>query len=191
MSMSITQLCLLVAVLCTVAAGENVHTLHVVAANHLDVGFDGIDPVPGFAANVLDRYFNVYLPAAAATAAELRAANASVGAPRLIYTTHAFVLSAFFDCAAARLPTVPRWHAIARCPNATARALVARAVNRRDIVWHAMPFNAEPGASTHCVFCFFIMLVCLFACYLFRFVVVDYAFLRPTALACLVQFFFV
>ena len=39
---------LVVATLCAqVVHGVPLHTLHVVAANHLDVGFDGIDPVPG------------------------------------------------------------------------------------------------------------------------------------------------
>lgn len=42
--------------------------VHVVFSNHLDVGFDGITPVLGTAANVIDRYLNTYVPRALETA---------------------------------------------------------------------------------------------------------------------------
>jgi hypothetical protein len=40
--------------------------------NHLDVGFDGIDPYVGFASNVVNYYFTVYFPRAIATANALK-----------------------------------------------------------------------------------------------------------------------
>ena len=33
--------------------------VHIVFSNHLDVGFDGIDPLDGFARNVVNKYFTV------------------------------------------------------------------------------------------------------------------------------------
>jgi hypothetical protein len=43
--------------------------------NHLDVGFDGIDPIMGFAANVIEKYFNIYFPKAVKVAMTLHARN--------------------------------------------------------------------------------------------------------------------
>lgn len=45
-----------------------------------------------------------------------------------------WVLSLFFDCPA---------HIGLRCPNATTVAEVDAAVRRGDLVWHAMPHNAQ------------------------------------------------
>ncbi len=36
--------------------------VHVIFSNHLDVGFDGIDPTLGFARNVVNRYCTNLLP---------------------------------------------------------------------------------------------------------------------------------
>ena len=56
---------------------DGITTVHVISSNHLDVGFDGIDPTPGYAHNVVNRYFDVYFPRALQTAADLRARNES------------------------------------------------------------------------------------------------------------------
>jgi hypothetical protein len=54
---------------------EKITHIHAVFMNHLDVGFDGISPEIGFAANVINKYFNVYFPAAINTAMEFHRRN--------------------------------------------------------------------------------------------------------------------
>jgi hypothetical protein len=39
-------------------------TVHVVFSNHLDIGFDGIDPQLGTDDAVINKYFDVYFPRA-------------------------------------------------------------------------------------------------------------------------------
>ena len=63
----------------------SVRHVHLVFSNHLDVGFGGIRPQPGFDNLVLDKYFHEYFPRAIAVAAELRARG---GPERLVYLSH-------------------------------------------------------------------------------------------------------
>jgi hypothetical protein len=104
--------------------------------NHLDVGFDGINPIIGFAYNVVNKYFDVYYPNAIKTALDLRELP---GPERLIYTTHPWLVSLYLDC-----PSDSQWGSLLHCPNATAVAAFRAAVLRGDIAWHAFPFNTEP-----------------------------------------------
>ena len=67
--------------------------VHLVQSNHLDVGFTGS------IVTVLNEYFDTYLPAAVNTSAALKRRG---GAERLVFTTHAYVLSLFLDCPAGR-----------------------------------------------------------------------------------------
>ncbi len=87
-------------VVCAVASdrappprAEDITQVHVVFSNHLDVGFDGIDPVLGFSKNVVNRYFDVYFPRAIQTANSMR----SLGTDRFIWMTQRCV----FVCACA------------------------------------------------------------------------------------------
>ena len=78
------------------------------------------------------RYFNEYFPRAAQVAQQLRDRP---GSPeRLVFLTHSWLVSLFLDCAA-RIGI--------QCPNATTVADVRQAVQQGDIVWHALPHNAQ------------------------------------------------
>jgi hypothetical protein len=115
--------------LCTAVDPLSIRHVKVVFMNHLDVGFDGIDPVLGFAKNVLNRYFDVYFPRALRTSAEMRSQGSSY-----IYTTHAYLISMYLDC-----PIGLGLH----CPTDQQRHDLIRGIERGDIVWHAFPFNAQ------------------------------------------------
>jgi hypothetical protein len=98
----------------------------------------------------LQRYFDVYFPAAIKTAQQLRQRG---GKERLIYTTHPWLVSLYVDCQDSLVPTLPGMkHFLANnettqainvslhCPSAAALATFEAAVQRGDIAWHAYPF---------------------------------------------------
>eukprot|EP01087_Luapelamoeba_hula_P000994 TRINITY_DN10754_c0_g1_i1.p1 TRINITY_DN10754_c0_g1~~TRINITY_DN10754_c0_g1_i1.p1 ORF type:complete len:714 (-),score=88.74 TRINITY_DN10754_c0_g1_i1:50-2191(-) len=120
-----------------------------VAMNHLDIGFDGIHPIIGYAFNVLNKYFDVYFPMAINVSNTIR--SQSNGALHYIYTTHPYLVSLYLDCPtqpwtwpapgmAPHSPIPPSLH----CPSANAVAAFKAAIHRGDITWHAFPFNSEP-----------------------------------------------
>ena len=90
-------------------------------------------------------YYNSFLLSAARTASALRAKNASRGAPRFRYMTHAYIASYFADCTTS-YPHVKQGDPV-RCPNASQLATFADAVAQGDIFWHAFPHNAELDAD--------------------------------------------
>ncbi|KAL4451756.1 hypothetical protein ABPG75_007418 [Micractinium tetrahymenae] len=125
--------CLLLAGTATAASGATPITrVSLIYACHLDVGFHSpAYPEPGWDNHVLGRYFNDHLPNAARLAQHVAARN---GTERFAWLTHSWVLSLFFNCPA---------HIGLRCPNSTTVAEVDAAVRRGDLVWHAMPHNAQ------------------------------------------------
>jgi len=104
--------------------------------NHLDVGFDGIMPIVGFGYNVVNKYFDIYYPAAIQVATQLKQLG---GAPQLIYTTHPWLVSLYLDC-----PSHTEWGSYLHCPNETMLSAFKSAVQQGFIAWHAYPFNTEP-----------------------------------------------
>ena len=92
-----------------------VDRVHLVFKTHVDVGFTD------FAANVLQRYREVYLPAALETAARLRAEG---GAELLIWT----------------LPSWIVWNALEE-GSAGLKDAVEHGVASGDLTWHALPFT--------------------------------------------------
>jgi len=125
--------------LCQRAAAQNtdISLVHLVFMNHLDVGFDGINPKVGFAVNVINTYFDVYFPRAADLADAMRKLP---GGRRFIYTTHPWLVDLYTNCP--ELSGFPGDGTL-HCPNQTMLSKVESAIRRGDIVWHAFPFNAE------------------------------------------------
>jgi hypothetical protein len=150
--------------------------------NHLDLGFDGIDPTIGYVSNVIHKvsstfvsfccrdlisrqYWYEYYPAAIATAQQLRARG---GPERLIYTTHSYLVSMFLDCPNTIAPSLNL-----TCPSAAEQAALLKvllccavlgatvifvsppqAIQLGDITWHAFPHNSEPEAMDSSLFRF-------------------------------------
>ncbi|KAK9815327.1 hypothetical protein WJX72_001843 [[Myrmecia] bisecta] len=104
---------------------DQLRTVHLVYANHLDVGFTATDDV------VINKYFHEYYPKAIAVAEELKKRT---GPERLVYTTHSFLVSLFLDC--------PRCIGVT-CPTDDEVTAFKQAVAEGVITWHAMPFNAQ------------------------------------------------
>ncbi|KAF6263057.1 hypothetical protein COO60DRAFT_1635480 [Scenedesmus sp. NREL 46B-D3] len=110
------------------AAGK---TVHVVFSNHL-VRFDNIEPYTGYDSNVLNMYFNRYLPLAVDNAAWMQ--RVSPHGDKYVYTTHAFVLLLFLDC--------PSGMGL-QCPGPFTKAKVLQGIRTGAITWHAHPHNAQ------------------------------------------------
>jgi len=67
--------------------------IHLIQMNHLDVGFTDT------ALNVVNLYFNKYFPQEIITANELKERGHKTGGEeRLVYTTHAWLVSLYLDC---------------------------------------------------------------------------------------------
>ena len=81
----------------------------------------------GWAFSIVNVYFDDYYPAAIATAQALRTRG---GPERLIWTTHPWLLSMFFDCPQHLWPQL-------HCPDTDALAAMEAAIRRGDISWHA------------------------------------------------------
>ncbi|KAF8062055.1 hypothetical protein HT031_004315 [Scenedesmus sp. PABB004] len=113
------------------AAAPQQQQVHVVFGNHLDIGFDNIYRT-GYDSNVLNVYFQDYLPRAVDVADWMQ--RVSPGRDRFVFTTHAYLLSLFLDC--------PPGMGLA-CPGPALRAKVLRGVASGAITWHAHPHNAQ------------------------------------------------
>ena len=73
---------------------KDIKKVHLVQACHLDVGFTD------FSTNAINKYFEEYFPGIAKVGAELRNDNST--SARLVFTTHALLVSLFLDCPALR-----------------------------------------------------------------------------------------
>lgn len=109
--------------------------VHMVAMNHLDVGYNGI-PGVGLVNNILNMYFELYFPRAVVLANALRARN---GTERFIYTTHPWLVDLYVNCPAnMTLSGVPL-----SCPAQPDVDAFKAAMAAGDIVMHASPFNIQ------------------------------------------------
>ena len=80
--------------------------------------------------DVVNKYFDDYLPLAVANGLELRRSyNLS-----WTWMTQSWLISLFFDC-----PPSMGLH----CPNQTQLDLVRQGIAERWIYWHAFPFNSQ------------------------------------------------
>lgn len=121
---------------------SGIHTVHMIYMNHYDVGYTG------FVNDVDNTYMHQYFQLAAKTAQTMRAN----GTDRFIYTSHAWLIERYLDycpclesaesCAAQTLNN--NQSKPLTCPTPAEIAAFKAAVDRRDIVWHAGPFNWQP-----------------------------------------------
>ncbi|MEW5309692.1 MAG: hypothetical protein WDW38_001558 [Sanguina aurantia] len=113
-------------------------TVHLVFGNHLDVGFGGLQSgAVAFDNNVINTYFHSHFPRAVRLATEMRATvdrSSGTITDTFVYTTHAWLLSLFFDCP----PGIGL-----ECPDDAAVAELDAAIRHGDVTWHAGPFNSQ------------------------------------------------
>jgi len=100
----------------------SIKTVHVVFKTHLDVGFTDL------AKNVIQRYFDTFIPGAIGLAATMRERG---GPERFIWTTGSWLI---YECLEQATPA--------------ARKLMERAIRRSDIAWHGLPFTTHSEAMT-------------------------------------------
>ncbi|KAL3138964.1 hypothetical protein ABBQ32_005773 [Trebouxia sp. C0010 RCD-2024] len=105
--------------------------VHVVFSNHLDLGFDGINPVPGTDDNVINKYFTEFFPQAINTSRHLLERG---GPERLQWMTQSWLVSIYLDCPIGMN---------LQCPSQEEVEAFEAAVHRGDIYWHALPFNGQ------------------------------------------------
>eukprot|EP01118_Nematostelium_gracile_P005782 TRINITY_DN1838_c0_g1_i1.p1 TRINITY_DN1838_c0_g1~~TRINITY_DN1838_c0_g1_i1.p1 ORF type:complete len:717 (-),score=180.87 TRINITY_DN1838_c0_g1_i1:73-2223(-) len=131
---------LLIISCCLAISPQDIKTVHLVSMNHLDIGFDGIDPTIGYAVNVINKYFDEYFPLAINVSTQLREKG---GIERLIYTTHPWLVSLYLDCNTINFPFVGGINETIHCPSASQLQAFEETIKIGDITWHAFPFNAE------------------------------------------------
>ena len=110
--------------------------VHVIFMNHLDVGYDGIDPT-GFINNVLNVYFDEYFPRAISLAAEL-AMNVSSNR-QFVYTTHPWLVYLYLNCP----NNVTLNNIQLHCPSPSSVKTFEDAIDKGFIRWHAGPMNMQ------------------------------------------------
>ena len=108
--------------------GQKTTTVHMINSNHFDAGYADLT------AGVVNEYFTTYFPRAARVGADLRKAT---GQP-LKWMTFSYMVALYMDC--------PPGYGL-ECPSPAAVANFTAAVKARDIVWPALPTNAELAAA--------------------------------------------
>jgi hypothetical protein len=108
---------------------KHITKVHIVSMTHLDLGFTER------VTTVINQYFDKYYFDAIKTIAELER-NTTEGAPRLIYTTHPFLINLLIDCPQKIYPDL-------HCPNTTTIEKITNAVRKGDLTYHAFASNIE------------------------------------------------
>ena len=104
---------------------SNITTVFLVSSCHLDVGFANT------AANIVNKYFDIYFPAVIKTVEEMKLLGLE---ETLVFTTHPFLVYLYINCYAEL-----GLHGL----SAQSIADFTSAVHSGHITWHAFPFNAE------------------------------------------------
>jgi hypothetical protein len=99
------------------STAQNIEIVHLVFKTHLDVGFTDL------AANVIDEYFDRFIPQAIESARELRRRE---GPERLVWTTGSWLIYEYLERAA---------------PDR--RRSLEEAIEAGDVVWHGLPFTTH------------------------------------------------
>eukprot|EP00892_Ulva_mutabilis_P005410 jgi/Ulvmu1/3240/UM150_0013.1 len=106
-------------------------TVHIVFSNHLDIGFGGIWPELGFDDNVINMYFDWYIPTAIRMGQYFEETS---GTESHVYTMHSYIASLYMSC-----PPGMGLH----CPTASQQKEFCQAVTDGHISWTAFPHNAQ------------------------------------------------
>jgi len=140
---------LLTIVPCAMATPDpnTITRVHVMLANHLDVGFalssSGIPgAVPPYVSEVANLYFHHHIPKMISNGQYMR----SLGKP-YHYTTHAWLVHGFLYCAQIAWPKINSNYTV-QCPNASSISSLRAAIQNGDITWHAFPFNNQIGTMS-------------------------------------------
>ncbi|XP_011409863.1 PREDICTED: uncharacterized protein LOC105316568 [Amphimedon queenslandica] len=107
-----------------------VHQVHVVFMNHLDVGY------AGFAAVIINKYFQSYFPRAIRLAEEMELYRPDES---FIYTTQPWLVDLYLDCP----PNMTLNGIQVKCPSPSEIESFDAAIRKGYIAWHAGPMNMQ------------------------------------------------
>ncbi len=99
----------------------DIKTVHLVFKTHLDIGFTDL------AANVVERYFNSFIPGSLALAEQMHRRG---GTERFIWTTGSWLIYEYLEQA-----------------GPAERRRMEEAIERGDIAWHGLPFTTMTEAE--------------------------------------------
>src|SRR5215207_7866357 len=94
-----------------------IEVVHLVFKTHLDVGFTDL------AANVMEEYFDLFIPRAIEVARELRGRD---GPERLVWTTGSWLIYEYLERASPER-----------------RRSLEEAIEAGDVAWHGLPFTTH------------------------------------------------
>lgn len=100
-------------------AKNTIKKVHLLFKTHLDIGFTD------YAANVIDKYFNHYLPSALELAKNSRVNN---NKNRFVWTTGSWLIYEYLEQA-----------------NSIQRKTMEQAIEADDVIWHGLPFTIHTG----------------------------------------------
>jgi hypothetical protein len=139
-----TRLHLVAFLVTSLASAVEVKKAFIVFSNHFDMGYTDNDD-GSCAGAVINRYFQDHFPKAMKTAQEAR----QKGKFEYRWMTQSWLVNTYRHCAETKVNIKgPDFPSDLICPNATELADFIAAVKRKDIGWHAFPFNAEPEVYT-------------------------------------------
>ena len=110
--------------------GKTIKTIHMINSNHFDAGYANLT------VDIVNVYFDTYFQRAADVGAQPRSSEhtGKVGSGPLKWMTFSWLVSLFFYC-----PPGMDIH----CPTKDQMTNISNAIAAHDIVWPAMPHNAE------------------------------------------------
>ena len=108
----------------------HVDQVHVVFMNHLDVGY------AGFAAVIINKYFQSYFPRAVRLAGEMELYRPDES---FIYTTQPWLVDLYLDCP----PNMTLNGVQVKCPSPSEVESFDAAIRKGYIAWHAGPMNMQ------------------------------------------------
>ena len=116
----------------------NITKVYVIFMNHVDIGYDGINPSVGYVNNVLNKYFQEFFPQALKLAKAVKQHNPKLS---FIYTTQPWLVSMYLDCP----PNMILSGIPLNCPSKEEAVAFAEAIKAGHIAMHAGAMNMQYG----------------------------------------------
>jgi len=116
----------------------NITKVYVIFMNHVDIGYDGINPSVGYVNNVLNKYFQEFFPRALKLSKAVKQHNPKLS---FIYTTQPWLVSMYLDCP----PNMVLSGIPLNCPSREEAVAFAEAIKAGQIAIHAGAMNMQYG----------------------------------------------
>ena len=114
----------------------DISKVYVIFMNHVDIGYDGINPSRGYVNNVINKYFTKFFPNAIQLAKEAEQEKLP-----FIYTTQPWLISLYLDCPSHMILNDIQLE----CPSKAEVTALAEAVKLGHLAMHAGALNMQYG----------------------------------------------